>query len=140
MTWLGPKAFHISNNRVESILKLSNLTSTLYVTARKKTQIIGKIISTIFVLGNIVMLKTRYLYKSILVQTSCDSHFDVLYYHFAVEEITFRKQIILTLNKKLSILYKLPTTKVYSEASDSGIGACFEIKGENILCTKTFLL
>ena len=72
-SWLGitldlrAKMFHISHTRIESILNtLNNLTSTPYVTARKVAQIIGEIISTVFVLGKIVRLKTRYLYKSIL--------------------------------------------------------------------------
>ena len=93
MTWLDisldlrAKIFHISNTRIESILNaLNNLTNTPYVTAKIVAQIIGKIISTIFVLGNIVRLKTRYLYKSILAQMSWDSHFNVLSYQFAVEE------------------------------------------------------
>ena len=139
MTWLGitldlrAKMFHISNTRIESILStLNNLTSTLYVTARKVAQIIGKILSTIIALENIGRLKTRYLYKSILAQTSWDSYFNVLYCHFAVEEITFWKQNIQTLNKRPLIPYKLPITKVYSNASNSGIGTCFEIKGKNI--------
>ena len=61
ITWLGitldlrAKMFHISNTRIESILKtLKNLTSTPYVTARKVAKIIGKIVSTILVLRNIV--------------------------------------------------------------------------------------
>ena len=71
MTWLGitldlrAKMLDIINTRIESILnELNNLTSTPCVTARKVAQIIGKIISTIHVLGHIVRLKTRYLYKS----------------------------------------------------------------------------
>ena len=79
MTWLGitldlrTKPFHISNTRIESILNtLNNLNSTPHVIARKVTQIIGKIISTIFVLGNIVRLNTRNFDKSILTQTSWD--------------------------------------------------------------------
>ena len=79
-----------------------------------------------------------YLYKSILAQTSWDSHFNVLYYHFAVEEITFWKQNIQTLNKRPLIPYKLPITKVYSDASNSGIGTCFEIKGKKYLIQKNF--
>ena len=66
MTWLGitldlrGKMFHISNTRIESILNThNNLTSTPYVTARKVAQVIGKIISTVYVLGNIVPLKTK---------------------------------------------------------------------------------
>ena len=145
MTWLGisldlrAKIFHISNTRIESILNtLNNLTNTPYVTAKMVAQIIGKIISTIFVLGNIVRLKTRYLYKSILAQTAWDSHLNVLYYHFAMEEITFWKQSIQTLNKRPLILYKLPITKVYSDASNYGIGTSFEIKGENYFIHKNF--
>ena len=52
------------------------------------------------------------------------------YYHFAIEEITFWKQNIQTLNKRPLIPYKLTITKVYSDASSTGIGTCFEIKGE----------
>ena len=79
MTWLGitsdlrAKLFHISKNRIESILNtLNNLNSTPHVIARRVTQIIGKIISTIFVLGIIVRLKTRNFDKSVLTQTSWD--------------------------------------------------------------------
>ena len=119
---------YISNTRIESILKtLNNLTSTPYVTARKVAQMIGKIISTIFC-----------LYKSILAQMSWDSHFNVLYYYFAVEEITFWKQNIQTLNKRPLIPYKLPITNVYSDASNCGIGTCFEIKGKKYLIQKNF--
>ena len=52
------------------------------------------------------------------------------YYHFAIEEITFWKQNIQTLNERPLIPYKLTITKVYSDASSTGIGTCFEIKGE----------
>ena len=125
--------FHISNTRIESILNMfSNLTSTSYITAKKVAQIIGKIISTIFILGNIVRLKIRYLYRSILVKTSWDSHANVLYYHFVKKEITFWKQNIQTLNKRPLIPYKLPITKLYSDVSNSGISTCFEIKVKNI--------
>ena len=79
MTWPGitldlrAKMFSISNIRIESILNtLNNLTSIPYVTDRRMKQVTGKIVSTIFVFGNIVKLKTRYLYKSILAQTSWD--------------------------------------------------------------------
>ena len=87
--------FHISNTTIQLILNThNNLTSTPYVTAKKVAQIIGKIISTIFTLGNIVILKTWYLYKSVLVQTSWDSHFNVVYYHFAIEEIYSRNKTL----------------------------------------------
>ena len=93
---LRVKTFHISNTRIESTLhSLNNLTSSPYITAMKVAQIIGKIISTIFVFGNIVRLKTKYLYISILTQTSfCDSYFNVLYYRFAIEKWRSWKQNI----------------------------------------------
>ena len=89
-------------------------------------QITGKIISTIFVLGNIVRLKIRYLYKFILAQTSWDSHFVVLYCRFAVEEVTFCKQNFQTLNKRPLIPYKLPGS------------VRFEMKGKKYLIQKNF--
>ena len=67
-----------------------------------------------------------------------DSHFNVLYYHFAVEEITFWKQNIQTLNKRPLIPYKLPITKVHSDASNCGIGTCFEINRKKYLIQKNF--
>ena len=80
--YLRAKAFNISNIRIESISEtLDSSINTPYVTARKVAQIIGKIIWPIFVLGNIVTFKPRCLYKSILGQTSWDSHFNLLYYH-----------------------------------------------------------
>ena len=39
---------------------------------------------------------------------------------------------------KQKIPYKLPITKVYSDASNSGIGACFEIKGKTFYAQKLF--
>lgn len=140
ITWLGItidlkiKSFCISNSRIESITySLTKLTSTPYVTARNVAKVVGKIISTIFVLGNIVRLKTRFLYKSIIAQNTWDSHFNILYFHDAVKEIIFWKLNVNLLNKRSLISYKVPITKVYSDASNSGIGTCFTLKGEKFL-------
>ena len=83
--YLRAKAFNISNIRIDSISEtLDSSTNTPYVTARKVAQIIGKIIWPTFVLGNTVTFKPRCLYKSILGQTSWDSHFNLLYCHFEI--------------------------------------------------------
>ena len=42
------------------------------------------------------------------------------------------------LNEKLLILYKLPITRVYSEASNSRLGICFTIKRKKLSSHKTF--
>lgn len=137
--YLRAKAFNISNIRIESISEtLDSSTNTPYVTARKVAQIIGKIIWPIFFLGNIVTFKPRCLYKSISGQTSWDSHFNLLYYHFEIEEITFWKRKIMTLNKIPSILCKSSITKVYSDQSNSMAGRYFEIKWEKDFFHKNF--
>ena len=48
------------------------------------------------------------------------------------------KQNIQTLNKRPLIPYKLPITKVYCDASNSGMATCFEIKGKKYLIQKNF--
>ena len=72
------------------------------------------------------------------MQTSWDSHFNVLFYHFAIKEITFSKQNIQTLNKRSLIPYKLPIITVYSDTSNSGIGTCFGIKAKKYLVQENF--
>ena len=51
----------------------NKLTNTPYRTARKVTETIGKIISTIFVVGNIVRLKSRYLHINLF----CRKHLGI---------------------------------------------------------------
>ena len=73
VTWLGIKftstenVFTIPNDRAESLQKEIDLVihQLPYTSARKLAKVCGKIISTKFVLGNIVQLKTRRLYHVI---------------------------------------------------------------------------
>lgn len=82
------------------------------------SQTIGKIVLTNFVLGNIVILKTSYLNKTVLAQTFRTLHFNIPYYHLAKEQITSWKQNIQTLNHKVL------------NANKSRIATCFKIKSE----------
>ena len=133
------KNIFICDRRVDSRTStLENLTKSPYDTARIVAKAVGKIMSTIFVLRNIVRLKTRYLYKCICAQNSWDSHFNILYYHYAFDEIIFWKNNVKSLNKKLLFPYKLPVTKVYSDASNSGIGACFTFEKKKYFIHKNF--
>ena len=71
--WLGiefssrESVFRIPDNRVNSVIgKIELAINDLpYTSARKLAKICGKIISTKFVLGNIVQLQTRRLYQVI---------------------------------------------------------------------------
>ena len=74
-----------------------------------------------------------------MAQKSWDSHFNVLYYHFSIEEMIFWKQNIQRLNKikdhSFLTNYQL---QVFSGASNSGIGTCFKMKGVEYFIYKNF--
>ena len=78
LTWLGVNInlyklyFSISQTRMESIFFSleKNIKNLPYTTARKLAKVCGKLISTKFVMGNIVQLKTRNLYRIIGVRHS----------------------------------------------------------------------
>ena len=83
LEWLGvilnfeEKTYKISTRRIDSILsslqkKILSVPSK--VTARQFACLAGKIISTKFVLGNIVRLKTRSLYKLIMRESHGTNH------------------------------------------------------------------
>ena len=72
LTWLGIEVdlnndtLKISSERIDSILFITEfILSKVYVSARTLSKLTGKIISTKFIIGNIVELKTRALYKVI---------------------------------------------------------------------------
>ena len=105
--WLGVELntsdglFKIPENRVYSIFKtLCNIISSLpYTSARKLAKLCGKLISTKFVLGNIVQLKTRRLSHAINCQISWDSRCSLNYHPKAMEEPFFFGK--LNLKKKI---------------------------------------
>ena len=107
LEWLGikldfqTKTYSISSKRIQSIFSsLENIFSSPYVTARKLACFTGKIISTKFVFGSIVRLKTRSLYRVIESRISWDKPFNLAYYHLAIEELLFWKANITFVNSK----------------------------------------
>ena len=125
--WLGiriyfaNKTYHISDIRIVSALNSIQkiLDNPSYTSARKLSRVVGKIISTKFVLGSIVLLKTRFLYKVIETQVSWDRNFNLLYFHDAVKELLFWKLNLVSLNKRPIIEYNVPHLKVFLDASDT---------------------
>ena len=106
LTWLGIEVdlnntLKISSERIDSILfTIEFILSKNYVSARTLSKLTGKLISTKFIIGNIVQLKTRALYKVTEKRLSWDKKINIGNYNDTVEEILFWKFNIHNLNNK----------------------------------------
>ena len=97
LTWLGVNInldklyFSIPQTRIESIFfSLEKIIKNLpYTTARKLARVCGKLISTKFVMENIVQLKTRNLYKIIGARHSWDNRISFRENGGVINEIHF---------------------------------------------------
>ena len=94
LTWLGvvldmnKNHYHVFDRRIKPLLEsCHHLLASPYTTARKLSRLAGKVVSTKFVLSNIVRLKTRFLYRTIDKQFSWDAQFNILDYPEAHNEI-----------------------------------------------------
>ena len=112
--------------------------SKIYVSARTLSKLSGKLISTKFIIGNIVQLKTRALYKVIEKRLSWDKKINIGDYNGTVEEILSWKFIIGNLNNKAFREYKIPSLFVYSDASNNGLASVYKDKGKSFICYKSF--
>ena len=85
LTWLGvtldldKNTYQITEERTFSLLNsIDNILKSPYTSARVLSRLAGKIVSTKFVLSNIIRLKTRSIYKTIYRQLSWDGKFNIL--------------------------------------------------------------
>ena len=143
--WLGIEIdinnnmLKITSHRITSILnKIERLTNKIYISARELSQLAGKIVSTKFIIGNIIHLKTRNIFKTIEERSSWDSKFNLSVQPETIKEIVFWKNNIKNLNKKFIREYKTPSFVVYSDASDSGLASIYKEKGKDYVCYKNF--
>ena len=114
---------------------MQNFLHKPYTSARKLAKLSGKIVSTKFVLGDIITLKTRKIYELIEKRSSWDSTFNILNFPKVHDELIFWDKELKALNKR--ILDKVSdTVVVYSDASDIGIGAC--ILNTNYIAVRNF--
>ena len=81
----------ITDRRVSNFIALIDkfLQSAPYVTARDCASIAGHVMSMSQVLGNLTLLKTRFLYKVIDSRPTWDSRFNVGLYNDYLSEIFF---------------------------------------------------
>ena len=133
LTWLGislnlEKNFlFITDERVYALTEeIHTLLKTPYTSARKIAKIVGKIVSTKYVVGDIVRLKTRYLHSLIENRTSWDATLNILNFPKAHREILFWIQNIHSYNQKFIKCPLNPQVIVSSDASSVGMGAVIE--------------
>ena len=145
LTWLGifidldSKHLSISVSRMNSLaLDLDQVLSSPHTTARKLAKIAGKINSMHYVLGNIVRLQTRSIYRTIADRHAWDNKFNYLYYHKAVDEIMFWKQNCVHLNCKPISDYEIPRFMIFSDASGSGCGSILMNDCDHYICYRSF--
>ena len=98
LTWLGISVnlnkgcLYVSKEPISNLLEtVEYITNHPYVSARTLAKFAGKIISTKFVLGDITLLKTRFIYQCIESRVSWDKKFNINNYNKMVEEIVFWK-------------------------------------------------
>ena len=137
LTWLGIEVdlnndtLKISSERIDSILfTIKFILSKIYVSARTLSKLTGKLISTKFIIGNIV------LYRVIEKRLSWDKKFNIGNYNDTVKEILFWKFNIR--NLKVFREYRIPSLFVYSDASNNELASVYKGEGKSFICYKNF--
>ena len=100
LTWLGidinlsSGTLKITKSRIDNILNtISLILRKIFVSARTLVKLAEQLISAKYVIGDIVQLKTRFLYKSTEQSFSWDKTFNIRNYNNTVDEILFWKLI-----------------------------------------------
>ena len=141
LTWLGidinlsSGTLKITKSRIDNILNtISLILRKIFVSARTLAKLAGQLISTKYVIGDIVQLKTRFLYKSIEQSSSWDKTFNIGNYNDTVDEILFWKFNLVKYNNKVINCYNIPLFHVHSDASNTGIACVFDVRGKRNIC------
>ena len=146
LTWLDVKmnldklCFSIQQTRMKSIFFspekiLKNLS---YTTARKFAKVCGKLISTKFVMGNIVQLKTRNLYKIIGARHRWDNRISVRENDDVINEIHFRRLNVNSFNCRPIIYQEMPHVYISSDASNYALAAYYIFEQTQNISFKIF--
>ena len=94
----------------------------------------GQLISTKYVIDNIVQLKTWFLYKSIEQSSSWDKTSDIGNYNDTVDEILFWKFNLVKYSNIVINCYNNPIFHVHADASNTGIACVFDVRGKKNIC------
>ena len=102
-----------------------------YTTARKLAKLCGKLISTKFVLGDVIQLKTRWLYKIIDARASWDSRTSC-----KISELFFWRENLH--NCRILTEHNIPRLIVISDASDTDLAAHLTHDDKLMISFKSF--
>ena len=140
-TWLGiginlsSGTLKITKSRIDNILNtISLILRKIFVSARTLAKLAGQLISSKYVIGDIVQLKTRFLDKFIEQSSSWDKTFNIGNYNDTVDEILFWKFNLVKYNNKVINCYNIPLFHVHSDASNTGIACVFNVRGKRNIC------
>ena len=135
LTWIGidgnlsSRTLKITKSRIDNILNtISFILRKIFVSARTLAKLAGQLISAKYVIGDIVQLKIRFLYKSIEQSFSWGRTFNIGNYNDTVDEILFLKFNLVKYNNKVINCYNIPLSHVHSGASNTGIACVFDVR------------
>ena len=109
-----------------------------YTTARKLAKVCEKLISTKFVMGNIVQLKTRNLYKIIGARHSWDNRISVRENDGVINEIHFWRLNLNRFNCRPIIYQEMPHVYISSDASNYALAAYCVLEQTQSISFKNF--
>ena len=132
---LSSGTLKITKSRIDNILNtISLILRKIFVLARILAKLAGQFISAKYLIGDIVQLKTRFLYKSIEQSSSWDKTFNIGNYKDTVDEILFWKFNLVKYNNKVIKRYNIPLFHVHSDPSNTGIACVFGVRGKKNIC------
>jgi len=134
ITWLGITVdlyltkFYIPDEKILSTLCFINylLQNLTFVSARSLAQLSGKLIAMKFVMGDVVQLKTRSIYRLIASSSSWDKKLNIKDENQVINELIFWRDNLSSLNYRHFTTYQIPKILVFSDASSKGIAAYFK--------------
>ena len=136
-TWLGidinisSGTLKITKSCNDNILNIISLIlRKIFVSARMLAKLAGQLISTKYVIGDIVQLKTRFLYKYIEQSSSWDKTLNIGNYNDTVDEILFWKFKLVKYSNQVINCYNIPLFHVHSDASNTEIVCVFNVRGK----------
>ena len=106
----------------------------ILVSVKTLAKLAGELISIKYVIGDIVRLNTRFLYKFIEQSSSWDETFNIGNYNEMVNKILFWKFNLVKYNSKVINCYNIPLFHVHLDASNTRIACVFDVRGKKNVC------
>ncbi|CAC5423237.1 unnamed protein product [Mytilus coruscus] len=127
--------YKIPDNRINKMIHsidgiISSLTWRKSVYVKKVASVVGQIISTYLVIGNLVYLMTKHL--TIDVNTSASWYSYIKHSESSIEQLQFWKLYISEVNVKHFSVDESCHSIIYSDASDTGFGGYIVETPQNI--------